>query len=354
VVNSAGLALIKASEGLRLDAYDDGTGVWTIGYGHTPAKPGQRITQAQAESLLVSDVAKAEAVVDSLVKVTLSANQRAAIVSFTFNLGGGALAESTLLRLLNRGLVKDAAMEFTRWDKATVEGKLVALPGLTKRREAEKALFLTTDGPAKPSPAPTAPVPLRLFAPADDSKVSRDLSQSELDLVRWISTRLGLHINESIPGKVFLAAGTAKARLWKVEPLAQSNGVSCGQTSVAMACNALTGKMLRDTDIHARYGFSLLAALNGESGQAYVDGGNLDASKWSGIESRLVRGPIVIGLNGPDFSPSGRGHIVLITGVDGGKVTFADPNGGVWRTLLKSRFEQAPPHPDGKFIFWPA
>ncbi|MFG8171273.1 lysozyme [Pseudomonas aeruginosa] len=134
-----GIDLIKSSEGLRLSAYQDSVGVWTIGYGTTAGvKPGQPITKERAEELLRDDVKRFEDQVLRLVKVPLTQGQFDALVSFTYNLGPGALEKSTLLKLLNRGDYQGAADQFPRWVNAG--GK--RLEGLVKRRAAERALFL--------------------------------------------------------------------------------------------------------------------------------------------------------------------------------------------------------------------
>lgn len=138
--SQTGINLIKNFEGLRLKAYKDPVGVITIGYGHTfGVKLGQTITKEQAEFYLKSDLRKFEKGVDSLVSVNLNQSQFDALVSFSFNCGLGALQKSTLLKLLNKGDYQGAADQFLRWDKAG--GR--SLPGLTRRRKAERALFLT-------------------------------------------------------------------------------------------------------------------------------------------------------------------------------------------------------------------
>src|SRR6185295_17828064 len=97
--NQAGIELIESFEGLRLTSYQDSVGVWTIGYGHTRGvRSGQTITQQQAQAFLQQDLGVAEAAVNGH-NLTLTANQFAALVSFTFNLGGG-----NLNKLLNQGL----------------------------------------------------------------------------------------------------------------------------------------------------------------------------------------------------------------------------------------------------------
>lgn len=134
-----GLSLIKSFEGLRLQAYKDAVGVWTVGYGTTRGvKAGMSINKEQAERMLLNDVQRFEPEIERLVTVPLSQNQWDAMVSFTYNLGAANLESSTLLRKLNAGDYAAAADQFPRWNKAG--GKV--LVGLTRRREAERALFL--------------------------------------------------------------------------------------------------------------------------------------------------------------------------------------------------------------------
>lgn len=146
-INQDGLTIIKHFEGLELRAYQDSVGVWTIGYGHTAAAgpptvyAGQVISEAEAEAILKRDLELFEDGVRDLVKVPVNSNQFSALVSFSFNVGLGALAESTLLRKLNAGDYQGAADEFPRWVKAGGQ----TLPGLVRRRDAERALFLSQD-----------------------------------------------------------------------------------------------------------------------------------------------------------------------------------------------------------------
>lgn len=134
----AGLALIKTYEGCKLTAYLCPAGKWTIGYGRTTnVKKGDTCTQAQADAWLLQEYDAFERKVRALLKVPVTDNQLGALVSFAYNVGVGALASSTLLRLLNAGDYKGAAAQFARWNKAAGS----ALAGLTKRRAAEAALF---------------------------------------------------------------------------------------------------------------------------------------------------------------------------------------------------------------------
>lgn len=133
-----GLALIKHFEGLRLRAYQCSANVWSIGYGHTAGvKPDDVITPEQADAFLRQDVSDSEQAVSRFVRVPLTQYQFDALVSFTFNLGSGNLRTSTLLRLLNAGDYPGAAGQLLRWVNAG--GK--ELPGLVRRRVAEKELF---------------------------------------------------------------------------------------------------------------------------------------------------------------------------------------------------------------------
>lgn len=146
-LSKKGFDFIRLWEGCKLKAYQDGGGVWTIGYGNTKyAKQGLVISQALADDFLMEDVYYFENGVNDLVKVPLVQTQFDALVSFAFNVGldqdpddkAEGLGDSTLLRKLNAGDWRGAGLEFLRWDKDN--GKVVR--GLTKRRQAESKLFL--------------------------------------------------------------------------------------------------------------------------------------------------------------------------------------------------------------------
>lgn len=140
--SASGIDLICSFEGLKLNAYDDGVGVWTIGYGTTvingvKVKKGDTCTVEQAKSYMASDLKKFEAAVNK-VTVALNQNQFDALVSLAYNIGTSAFANSTLLKKLNSGDYKGAAAQFDVWVKAG--GK--RMQGLVNRRATEKALFL--------------------------------------------------------------------------------------------------------------------------------------------------------------------------------------------------------------------
>ncbi len=133
-----GIELIKAHEGLRLDAYLCPAGVPTIGYGHTHGvKMGDRITAEQAERLLIDDLIVAETEVNRY-GFDLTQNQFDALVSFVFNVGAGNFRSSTLLkRLKSNPNDPDIANQFKRW----VYGGGKVLPGLVRRRDEEAKLY---------------------------------------------------------------------------------------------------------------------------------------------------------------------------------------------------------------------
>ncbi|MGV3346257.1 lysozyme [Enterobacteriaceae bacterium LUAb1] len=137
-ISQNGVALIKQFEGCSLSSYLCPAGICTIGYGHTAGvSDGEKITQCRADELLDGDLKVAEADVNRLVTVPLRQGQFDALCSFVFNLGAGDLAGSTLLKKLNSGDTAGASDEFCKW----VHGGGKVLPGLVKRREAERELF---------------------------------------------------------------------------------------------------------------------------------------------------------------------------------------------------------------------
>jgi len=137
-----GIELIRHFEGCRFDAYLCPAGVWTIGYGHTAdVKEGDSIDQEAAEAFLIEDLEKFEQAVTRLVEVPLTQQQFDALVSWTFNLGAGNLAESTLLRKLNNYQYAEVPEQMMRWVRAGGQ----VLEGLVKRRAAEAALFQNKD-----------------------------------------------------------------------------------------------------------------------------------------------------------------------------------------------------------------
>ncbi|EGU6732702.1 lysozyme [Salmonella enterica subsp. enterica] len=139
-ISDNGRAFIRAREGVKLAAYQDGGGVWTIGYGHTRGvKQGQVINHEQADEFLNNDLRQVESCISERVTVALNQNQFDALVSFVFNVGRQAFSDSTLLKKLNEGKYRAAADQFTRW----VYDNDKFVQGLYNRRVAERDLFLS-------------------------------------------------------------------------------------------------------------------------------------------------------------------------------------------------------------------
>lgn len=139
--SNTGIDLIKSFESFEPDWYRCPADVETIGYGHARLKNDDfstPISEEFAVALLRQDVGKAERAVRRWVDIQLTQHQFDALVSLTFNIGEGNLSTSTLLHVLNRGDYQAAADQFLVWRKGG--GKV--LPGLERRRRAERALFL--------------------------------------------------------------------------------------------------------------------------------------------------------------------------------------------------------------------
>lgn len=141
-ITQKGIDLIKRFEGFSPIVYICPAGYPTIGYGHLvreAEKYEQGITQAEAEDLLRRDVYAAENAVLRLIDVPLTDGQFDALVSFTFNLGAGALQRSTLRRKVNRQAHGEVPEQFMRW----VWAGGWRLPGLVNRRTSEASHYLT-------------------------------------------------------------------------------------------------------------------------------------------------------------------------------------------------------------------
>jgi lysozyme len=136
------LEMVKRWEGFRPKAYKDASGKWTVGYGFTaiggkPVGPGTSVTKEQAESILKAELEWVQQAVRSMVKVPLRPHELDALTSFAYNVGLDNLRRSTLLKRLNAGDRRGAALEFSRWVYAGGE----ILLGLVRRRAEEALLF---------------------------------------------------------------------------------------------------------------------------------------------------------------------------------------------------------------------
>ena len=143
--SQAGIDLIKSFEGFRSAPYRDAVGIPTIGYGMTIYPDGRKvtmsdkpITEAQAVEGLRNLLGRYEQAVERYAQIKLCQHQFDALVSFAYNVGNEALRTSTLMRYLNQGDLTSAANQMLRWNRAG--GRVLA--GLTRRRQAERAMFL--------------------------------------------------------------------------------------------------------------------------------------------------------------------------------------------------------------------
>lgn len=165
----AAVALIAEREGCRLRAYRCPAGRWTCGWGETEGVTPETVwTQEEADRRLVLSLGKFAGIVRALCKEPPTPNQLGAMVSLAYNIGPGwtgavrprgakdGFAQSTVLKAHNRGDWRAAARAFALWNKATIEGVLTELDGLTARRAAEAALYLADEADAPRSPMPQA------------------------------------------------------------------------------------------------------------------------------------------------------------------------------------------------------
>lgn len=139
LLSLAGVGFIQTWEGTETTAYLDSVGVPTICTGSTRAvRIGQVADLKECQERLVQDTGAAGRAVQRCVTAPVTQGQYDALVSLGFNIGGGAICRSTLVRKLNQGDCRGAGAEFLRWDRAGGS----RLRGLTNRRKAESAAFL--------------------------------------------------------------------------------------------------------------------------------------------------------------------------------------------------------------------
>lgn len=135
------LTMLPKFEGVRYEPYYDPVGILTVCYGHTgpDVEKGRRYSEAQCQRLLKNDIQRhAEAL--NCIKTPLTEHQKVAFVSFAFNVGSKKFCNSTLVKKANKGDMKGACAELSRWVYGNQKGKMVKLPGLVKRREQERRI----------------------------------------------------------------------------------------------------------------------------------------------------------------------------------------------------------------------
>jgi len=146
-MTDAGFEFLREQEGFRARPYLDQAGKPTIGYGHL-IRAGETfdvINEPKALLVLKLDLERIAKSVRTALHVELKPYQADALLSLAYNVGGAAIARSTLLRHLNAGHIGGAADQFSRWNKVTVDGKKTVSRGLSARRERERKLFLFAD-----------------------------------------------------------------------------------------------------------------------------------------------------------------------------------------------------------------
>lgn len=193
--SDSGKDLIKQFEALRLRAYLDAVGVWTIGWGHTRGvKKDDVITREIAQQLFEEDLLDVEAAIQKHVTTTISQQQFDALASFVFNFGETKFATSTLLRKINARDFEGAALEFRFWVHGTdpVTKEKVKLNGLIRRRSAEEVMFragtnagglqqtaagaVDVGGKIPPAEQPPAPVEDRILPPYTPDRRKKEIA----------------------------------------------------------------------------------------------------------------------------------------------------------------------------------
>ena len=366
-LSQAGLDLIKRFEGCKLKAYQDAVGIWTIGYGHTGPNvhDGLTITQKQADDILAQDVGRFASGVAANVRVSLTQSEFDALVSFAFNVGLGAFKTSTLLRLLNDNADRNVvASQFLRWNKA---GDKV-LEGLTKRKNAEKALFLSKaphpllghsilakqDTWLKRRPLQSADLAAeeKLFVPKGSAHEWDEISMlpgevhykvklsAQPDRDWWLYPDHFKIINDPIanetspakPKDIILNVPYYSQRDNQRDPMR-----TCFSSSCAMLLKYLKPNSITSDDQYINTVFKHGDTTNPTAQLEALQDYGLAASfkqtvSWEDIDDFIKRGiPVPIGIlhKGAVTSPSGGGHWLCVVGVtvDKSKLYVHDPYG---------------------------
>jgi lysozyme len=228
--SSDAINLIKQYEGLRLTAYQDSVGVWTIGYGTTSINgvavyQGQTITEAQAEEYLLAHIqSQVSPIINTKVKAPITQSMYDALCCFTYNLGSGNLSKSTLLKELNTTKYLESATSFLDYNKAGG----VVLAGLTKRRSAEKDLFLKNGIPS--ISGDLTPVE-GINDPVDSSNTSSGLNNNGAAVVMGFKDPKGkypLYLNEPDTNKLARHEDIKKTIVYKKELAREKDVLTAG------------------------------------------------------------------------------------------------------------------------------
>jgi lysozyme len=201
----AAIELIKRFEGFRPKAAALPDGRWTIGYGHTKsARAGAVVTEADADALLVYDIAAVTTAINQWVFSPLTQHQFDALTAFVFNIGLANFRRSSVLRRLNEGSYLQAACAMEMWRTADFEGERIVVDALVRRRSAEMALFLTPmEG--------HIPVPSLVVVPRVDEQVARTapLHATEVETPLDTAIAAAVRTEEAEPASAAIAAAAA-------------------------------------------------------------------------------------------------------------------------------------------------
>jgi GH24 family phage-related lysozyme (muramidase) len=383
-VSQKGIDLIKKFEGLRLTAYVCPAGVLTIGYGHTGSdvKPGMKIDEKEAERLLWQDTESAQQTVSSFVTAKINQNEYDALVSFVFNVGPTAFVNSTLLRLLNKSADrKVVAAEFGRWVKA---GSDKPVPGLVRRREEEKKLFLEKvkhpllmqsilakqDTWLKKRPVDSTALSSedKLFVPKGSAwkwseirmysgeRHQRVFLEQRPDQEWWMWPDHFKVINDTetqekppaLNGEIKLSVPYFSQRDNDRDPMRTCFSSSCAMMLAALDPDAIEGDDEYINEVF-KYGDTTEASAQLQALKHFgVDAKFVQNWDWANVESQLKQGiPVPIGVlhKGSVSNPTGGGHWVTVVGVtaDKTKIWVHDPFGEM--DLIRGGY----PSTDGKY-----
>lgn len=239
-IGAKGLALIKRFEGLKLKAYKDSVGIWTIGFGSTfinnvPVYEGQVITEEQAVTALNDHLAKnVIPIIHSKVKALITQSMFDAMCCFVYNVGSGAFSKSTLLQELNSPRYIEAAARFLDFNKGTVNGVKVEIDGLTTRRTAEKNLFLADGAPTALgdlNPITSDQPPVGTNVPATSTSSSGMDANSRSAMIMGFKDPKGkypLYINEPDTNRLARHEDVDKTIVYKKEVAREKGVVTAG------------------------------------------------------------------------------------------------------------------------------
>jgi GH24 family phage-related lysozyme (muramidase) len=346
--SQAGIDLIKKFEGLELKAYPDpGTGgePYTIGYGHTGGvKPGQVITAGQAEEFLVQDLKRFEHAVQDLITVPLAQEEFDALVSFTFNIGEGALRDSTLRKRLNAGGGAEVfEQELPRWNK----GGSGVMPGLVRRRAAEVELATSAQ---KATPGFLERAATHYVAEPHQTAAWRALEASlrpeQLELFK------AMFRNEAVEHEPEAGQFPLNVPYFYQRDSKTGHGERmCFSSSMAMAVEYLDPEAIDgDDDTYLR---EVLKFGDTVSSSAQINAANNlgvpckfhTNGRQSDLECLLDEGiPVPIGIlhKGTVDRPSGGGHWICLIGHDETHFMVHDPFGEL--DLINGGYPKAGPH----------